>query len=87
MTADSTASFSARTLQASLAVKDLETSLAWDRDVVGFAVGQKHLRGGKLMALSLKAGDVRILIGQDDGAKGFDRVKLVNSSTPPPRAH
>lgn len=27
------------------------------------------------MAVSLKAGDVRILIGQDNGAKGWDRVK------------
>jgi len=75
MTTDSTASFSARNLQASLTVKDLETSLAWYRDVVGFAVDQKHERAGKLMAVSLKAGDVRILINQDDGAKGLDRVK------------
>jgi uncharacterized glyoxalase superfamily protein PhnB len=27
------------------------------------------------MAGSLKAGDVRLLINQDDGAKGWDRVK------------
>ena len=27
------------------------------------------------MAVSLKAGDVRLLIGQDNGAKGWDRVK------------
>jgi len=75
MSADSTTTFSARTLQASLTVKDLEKSLAWYRDVVGFSVDQKHERAGKLMAVSLKAGDVRILINQDDGAKGFDRVK------------
>src|SRR6266699_3234616 len=42
---------------------------------MGFGVDQKHEREGKLMAVSLKAGDVRILIGQDDGAKGWDRVK------------
>ena len=68
-------SFRARTLSASLTVKDLQKSLAWYQDVVGFTVDQKHEREGKLMAVSLKAGDVRILIGQDDGAKGWDRVK------------
>ena len=64
-----------RTLSVSLTVKDLEKSLAWYRDVVGFAVDRRHERDGKLLAVSLKAGHVRILIGQDDGAKGWDRVK------------
>ena len=68
-------SFRARALSASLTVKDLQKSLAWYQDVVGFTVDQKHEREGKLMAVSLKAGDVRLLIGQDDGAKGWDRVK------------
>jgi uncharacterized glyoxalase superfamily protein PhnB len=67
--------FTARTVSASLTVKDLQTSLAWYRDVVGFAVDQKHEREGTLRAVSLRAGDVRILIGQDDGAKGWERVK------------
>ena len=40
-----------------------------------FAVDRKHEGEGKLMAVSLKAGDVRLLIGQDDGARGWDRVK------------
>jgi lactoylglutathione lyase len=66
---------SGRTLSASLTVKDLQKSLAWYRDVVGFAVDQEHEREGKLRAVALKAGAVRILIGQDDGAKGWDRVK------------
>ena len=56
-------------------MKDLRKSLAWYQDVVGFVVDRKHEREGKLMAVSLKAGDVRLLIGQDDGAKGWDRVK------------
>src|SRR5258708_39883351 len=64
-----------RTLSVSLTVKDLEKSLAWYRDVVGFAVDRRHERDGKLLAVSLKAGHVQILIGQDDGAKGWDRVK------------
>jgi uncharacterized glyoxalase superfamily protein PhnB len=68
-------SFRARTLAASLTVKDIRKSMAWYRDVVGFTVDQEYEREGTLRAVSLKAGDVRILIGQDDGAKGFDRVK------------
>ena len=63
-------------LSASLSVNDLEKSLAWYRDVLGFTIHQKHERGGKLMAVSLRAGDnVRVLITQDDGARGSDRVK------------
>jgi uncharacterized glyoxalase superfamily protein PhnB len=58
-----------------LTVKDLAASLAWYTDVAGFAVDQKHEREGKLVAVSLKAGDVRVLINQDNGAKGWDRVK------------
>lgn len=64
-----------RTLSASLTVRDLHSSLAWYRDVAGFTVDQRYEREGKLMAVSLRAGDVSILLGQDDGAKGWDRVK------------
>ena len=73
-------SFRARSLDASLTVKDLEKSLAWYQDVVGFTVDRRHEREGKLMAVSLKAGNVRILINQDDGAKGWERVKGEGSS-------
>ncbi len=62
-------------LAASLTVKDLQKSLAWYRDVAGFTVNKEHERGGKVRAISLKAGGVEILIGQDDGAKGWDRAK------------
>jgi catechol 2,3-dioxygenase-like lactoylglutathione lyase family enzyme len=68
-------SFRARTLTASLAVKDLQKSLTWYRDKVGFVVDQKFERNGKLRAVSLKAGDMRILITQDDGGTGWDKVK------------
>ena len=68
-------SFRGRSLSASLTVKDLERSLAWYRDVVGFTVDQAFERDGKRMAVSLKAGVVRVLLTQDDGAKGLDRVK------------
>lgn len=67
--------FCASALAASLTVKDLRTSLAWYRDVVGFAVDREYEREGKLLSVALRAGDVRILLNQDDGAKGPDRAK------------
>jgi len=68
-------SFRARSLNASLTVNDLAKSIAWYRDVVGFTVDREHERNGKVVAASLKAGSIQILLGQDDGAKGMDRVK------------
>jgi uncharacterized glyoxalase superfamily protein PhnB len=67
--------FIGRTISASLTVKDLQKSLDWYQNVVGFTVDRRHEREGKLVAVSLKAGEVRVLIGQDDGAKGWDRAK------------
>ena len=67
--------FRARTISASLFVKDIEKSLTWYRDKIGFFVEEKFQRGGKLTGVALKAGDVRILINQDDGGTGWDRVK------------
>ena len=68
-------SFRAKSLSTSLTVKDLQKSVAWYQDVVGFTVDQKMERDGKLRGVALKAGDVRILLNQDDGAKGWDRIK------------
>lgn len=62
-------------LAASLTVNEIEKSVAWYRDVFGFVVEQEHEREGRLRAVSLSAGRVRILLGQDDGAKGWDRTK------------
>jgi uncharacterized glyoxalase superfamily protein PhnB len=67
--------FHARSLAASLTVKDLEQSVAWYHGVVGFAVDQRMERDGQLRAVAVRAGDVRLLLNQDDGAKGWERVK------------
>ena len=67
--------FHAKTMSVSLTVKDLQKSLAWYQDVVGFSIDRKIERDGKLRAVALKAGEVRISINQDDGAKGWDRIK------------
>ena len=65
----------AQSLEASLTVRDLPTSLAWYRDVLGFTVAREFEREGTLFAVSLQAGAVRLLLGQDNGARGADRVK------------
>jgi uncharacterized glyoxalase superfamily protein PhnB len=62
-------------LEASLTVRDLARSVAWYTDVLGFAVDRKYERDSKMIAVSLKAAAVRILLTQDDGAKGLDRSK------------
>jgi uncharacterized glyoxalase superfamily protein PhnB len=71
----STDSLQANMLTVSITVKDLAKSLAWYQDIVGFTVDRKIERDGKLRGIALKAGDVRISINQDDGAKGWERIK------------
>lgn len=56
-------------------VDDLEKSLAWYRDVLGFAVEERWEQEGKLTGVSLRAGGVSFMIGQDDWKKGRDRKK------------
>ena len=65
----------AESLQASLTVRNLDRSADWYTEVLGFEVDRRHEREGKLIAVSLRAGAVRILLAQDDGARGFERQK------------
>jgi uncharacterized glyoxalase superfamily protein PhnB len=65
----------AESLDASLTVASLERSAAWYTAVLGFLIDRRHERDGRLIAVSLKAGVVRILLTQDDGAKGANRTK------------
>ncbi len=74
-TATDSTPFTATGLGVSLTAKDLPASVAWYRDVVGFTVEQEYVRDGTLRAVALRAGDVRILLNQDDGGRGWDRVK------------
>jgi uncharacterized glyoxalase superfamily protein PhnB len=64
----------ADSLSASLTVRDLRASIAWYRDVVGFTLDREMVRDGVLRAAAMRAGAVRILLNQDDGAKGFERT-------------
>lgn len=67
--------FKARALNMSLTLKDVQASQDWYRDVIGFTVDQEFEREGKLRSVALKAGDVRFILNQDDGAKGWNRTK------------
>ena len=68
-------SFEAKSVSISLTVKDLEVSRKWYVDVLGFTVARKIERDGVLRGYAVTAGSVRLALNQDDGAKGWDRVK------------
>jgi len=68
-------SLEVQSLSASMTVKDVEKSAEWYSKSLGFAVADRREREGRVFAIALTAGAVRILLNQDDGAKGFDRVK------------
>src|SRR5215831_2106104 len=59
----------------SFTVNNLERSMSWYKDVLGFAVDERWERDGKLLGVSLKAGGVTFMIAQDDWMKGRDRKK------------
>jgi len=65
----------ARSLEASLTVLDLSTSLAWYRGVLGFTIAREYRREEQLVAVALESGGVELLLVQDNGAKGSDRIK------------
>ena len=64
-----------RSMAASLTVRDLEHSIAWYRDVLGFVVGERWEEGGQVRGVQMKAGACDLMLGQDDFAKGQDRKK------------
>ena len=66
-----------RECSASFTVNDLEQSLAWYRDVLGFTIGERWEENGTVMGVQLKAGAVDLMLNQDDFSKGRDRAKGV----------
>jgi uncharacterized glyoxalase superfamily protein PhnB len=71
--------FEADALGASLTVQDLQASVRWYRDAVGFSVEREMTRDGVVRSVAMRAGNVRLLLNQDDGAKGV-RAKGVGLS-------
>jgi uncharacterized glyoxalase superfamily protein PhnB len=66
---------SIRSTAPSFTVNDLQRSLAWYRDVLGFAVKERWEHEGTLQGVELSASPVSFMLSQDDWKKGRDRVK------------
>ena len=64
-----------RAVAPGLTVDDIEQSLAWYRDVLGFHVKERMNHEGKLAGLEMMAGSVTFMLSQDDWKKGRDRAK------------
>ena len=65
-----------RALQPSFTVGDLQRSVQFYSDVLGFIVSQRWSNDdGSLRGVMLKAGSCEIGLGQDDWKKGRDRRK------------
>lgn len=66
------------TVMPAMTVNDMQASLTWYRDVMGFTVVREMANDdGTLRFAMLAAGNVQVMIGQDDFAKGRDRPKGV----------
>jgi uncharacterized glyoxalase superfamily protein PhnB len=72
---DTAAAINATNLGCSITCKDLEASIRFYRDAIGFAVAQTFENEGKVVAAVVAAGDCHIVLNQDDGKLGWDRIK------------
>jgi catechol 2,3-dioxygenase-like lactoylglutathione lyase family enzyme len=64
-----------RSLEPSFTVDDLERSVRFYTEVLGFTVGERWSDGGVLRGVMLKAGVCELGLSQDDWAKGRGRQK------------
>jgi len=71
------ASLRLRSVTLSYTVSDLDRSVAWYRDGLGFLVSDRWEEDGRLLGVMLKAGACLIGLAQDDFSKGRDRLKGV----------
>ncbi len=72
---EKTATLHATNLGCSITCKDLQASLRFYREAIGFEVAQTYEDEGKVVAAVVSAGDCRIVLNQDDGKLGWDRIK------------
>ena len=66
-----------RDVSPSFTVSDLQRSMAFYRDVLGFVIGDEWRSNGTLQGCEMRAGSVLFMLSQDDFAKGRDRQKGV----------
>jgi len=69
------AAINATNLGCSLTCKDVGASIRFYRDAIGFGVERKFESEGKVVGAVVAVGDCRIVLNQDDGKLGWDRVK------------
>jgi uncharacterized glyoxalase superfamily protein PhnB len=74
-TTTATATINATQLSCSITCQNLEASIRFWRDAVGFVVAHTYENEGKLAGAVVAAGDCRIVLNQDDGQLGWDRIK------------
>lgn len=72
---ETSAVLNATTLGGSITCRDVGASIRWYRDVIGFAVEQSFEHEGKVVGATITAGDIRLVLNQDDGQLGWDRIK------------
>jgi predicted enzyme related to lactoylglutathione lyase len=72
---ETTAVINATNLGCSITCKDLDASIRFYRDAIGFSVAHTFENDGKVVGAVVAAGDCRIVLNQDDGKLGWDRSK------------
>lgn len=72
---EQSAKINANNLGCSLTCKDLDASIRFYRDAVGLAVLDTYEHEGRTVAAVVAAGDSRVVLNQDDGKLGWDRIK------------
>jgi uncharacterized glyoxalase superfamily protein PhnB len=68
-----------RDIAPSFTVTDLQRSIAFYQDVLGFVIGDEWRENGQLQGCEMRAGSVLFMLTQDDFAKGRDRQKGVGT--------
>ena len=66
-----------RAITPMITATDLQASLDWYRDVLGFTLAQEYKQGDQVVGVRLVAGAAEMMLTQDDFAKGRDRKKGV----------
>jgi predicted enzyme related to lactoylglutathione lyase len=72
---DTAAVLQATTLGCSITCTDLAASVRFYHEAIGFAIAQQFEREGKVVAAVVVAGTIQIVLNQDDGQLGWDRIK------------
>lgn len=68
-----------RKITPSFTATDLQRSIAFYRDVLGFVIGEEWRENGALQGCEVHAGAITFMLGQDDFAKGKDRPKGIGT--------